>query len=317
MERNEIIRLLKAEGPLQQDLFERAMKVRTEYFGDEVVLRGAVEISSYCQKSCGYCAIRNPNKKLDRFRLTKEDILSIASEMRSVNISKIFIQSGQDPEIDEYLPDVISSIVANLGMEVILCLGERSEASYKSYAEAGAMGYVLKFETSDDELYNSISHASHSKRIACIDWIRKYGMKVGTGNIIGLPGQTLESIANDAVYAEKLHPDFVSTSPFIPNDGTPLENYPQGSINTTLNMMAILRIMIGGALIPTVSALEKIEKGGQLMGFKAGANVITINFTPTKYRDNYPIYAKQRFVVSLEHALNVVRSAGLRIKTDN
>jgi biotin synthase len=137
-------------------------------------------------------------------------------------------------------------------------------------------------------------------------------MKVGTGNIVGLPNQSLESVANDIMLGAALKPDFVSVSPFIPSEDTPLKSWPHGDVNQTLNTLALWRIILKDALIPTVSALEKIRPQGQLLGFHAGANVITINFTPAEYRRKYPIYAKERFIVSLEHALNTIRLAGLK-----
>jgi biotin synthase len=136
-------------------------------------------------------------------------------------------------------------------------------------------------------------------------------MKLGTGNIVGLPGQTLDHIVDDIFFAYGLRPDFVSSSPLIPNEDTPFENAEYGSIDVTLNTMAILRIMLGDPLIPTVSPLEKIRPGGQLAGLNAGANVMTINFTPTEVRDNYVIYSRERFVVTLDHAHRTIDKAGL------
>ena len=136
-------------------------------------------------------------------------------------------------------------------------------------------------------------------------------MKLGTGNIIGLPEQTLDTLAEDILLAQSMHPDFVSSSPFIPNEHTPLENLGQGNLQLALNSIAICRLLFPSALIPAVSALEKIHKGGQLMGLNSGANVLTINFTPKNFRDKYAIYSRERFVVSLSHARSTVADAGL------
>lgn len=148
-------------------------------------------------------------------------------------------------------------------------------------------------------------------------WIRDAGMKIGTGNIIGLLHQSIESLVSDIRLAFEFKPDFVSTAPFIPNQDTPLQDQPFGDINLTLNTMAILRIGLKDALIPAVSALEYICTGGQLMGLNAGANVMTINFTPKLFRENYNIYTKDRFIVTLDHTINIAKKAGLKVKIKN
>lgn len=157
-----------------------------------------------------------------------------------------------------------------------------------------------------------MAHSPLAKRLECIGWLQELGFRVGTGNIIGLPGQTLDTLAGDIQLAARIKPDFVSSSPFIPNQNTPYEQVPNGSLPITLNSIAICRILFPNALIPSVSALEKIEAGGQARGLDAGANVLTINFTPPESREKFAIYSQQRFVVSLEHALKTVDQAGLQ-----
>jgi biotin synthase len=313
--KSELKQLIQAEGDLQQELFRQARKVRQEFGADEVVLRGVIEISNYCQKNCDYCAMRAANPGLARYRLEAEEILAIAAEIAQSNISLLFLQSGQDPRCDSILAEAIPKIKQNFNLQVLLCLGERPREVYQQFAELGADSYILKFETSDPELYQEIAHTPLSRRLQCIHWLQEAGFKVGTGNIVGLPGQTLDTLAEDILLALQIQPDFVSTSPFIPNQDTPLESLPYGQVNYTLNTMAIYRLALKSPLIPTVSALEKIQPGGQLMGLNAGANVMTINFTPPPYRKRYAIYSKKRFVVSLEHALQAIKQAGLRVKT--
>jgi biotin synthase len=211
------------------------------------------------------------------------------------------------------LEEVIPQIKHTLGLDVLLCVGERPRAVYERFAELGADSFILKFETSDSLLYREIAHAPLGNRLRCMEWIRAAGLKLGTGNIVGLPGQTLESLADDILLAFSLRPDFVSCSPFIPNEGTPFEGHPEGSLRTTLNTIALLRIGLKSCLTPAVSALEKLQPDGQLLGLNAGANVITINFTPRARRKHYAIYSKQRFVVSLDHALDTIRRAQLRL----
>ena len=310
-----LIELLKADGGLQQQLFRQARAVRRDHGADEVILRGVIEFSNYCHKNCDYCAMRCRNKAVQRYRLTPEEILSIVAEIKKANVSVAFLQSGQDPNSDDILEEVIPEIKRRFDLEVLLCVGERSEEGYRRFAELGANGYILKFETSDPRLYRQIVHVPPTRRLQCLEWIQQSGLKLGTGNIVGLPNQTLDSLAEDICLALTIQPDYVSSSPFIPNQDTPLEHLPYGDLNITLNTLALLRIALKTCLIPPVSALEKIQPDGQLMGFDAGANVMTINFTPGRYRKKYAIYSKGRFVVSLAHALNTIKRAGLRVRT--
>jgi len=295
-------------------LFARARAVRQEELGDEVLLRGVIEISSYCQKHCDYCSMRATNKKSERYRLDAGQIYEIIEGMQAFPISTAFFQAGQDPHIDEVLDEVIPVIKHDFGMNVLLCLGERPRAVYQRWAALGADSYILKFEISDPQFYRDVIHAEPERRFRCLGWIKEAGMKLGTGNIVGLPGQTMDHLVDDIEFACELGPDFVSSAPFIPNENTPFQDASFGDVNVTVNTMAIWRIMLGDPLIPTVSALEKIQEGGQLMGLNAGANVITINFTPETWRKKYGIYSKERFVVSANHAFDLIERAGLRVR---
>lgn len=304
--------LLQAKGNLQEQLFQKARDVRREQGLDNVLLRGVIETSNYCQKKCDYCAMRCIDNKLEKYRLEPKMILSIAEQIKRANIGVAFLQSGQDPHDESILEEVIPKI-RELDMSVLLCLGEKRKEVYQKYAKLGANFYILKFETSDSELYERIVHDPLEPRLNCIQWIKEAGLKLGTGNIVGLPGQSLDSLVEDIQLARSLKPDFVSSAPFIPNKGTPLENEPHGDLNLTLNNMALWRILLKNCRIPTVSALEKIQTGGQLMGLNAGANIMTVNFTPKAEQDKFNIYSDKRFVVKLEHAQEVVQSAGLQI----
>lgn len=310
----DIMHLLTAEGSLQEELFEQARKVRREVGQDDVVLRGVIEISNYCRKTCDYCAMRTANREIERYTLTAEDIIGIAEQVKEAGINHIFLQGGENRGNDHTLEKVISIIRNNFGMDVLLCLGEKPKEIYNRFFQLGADSYILKYETSDPILYNRIKHGQLQKRLQCIEWIRESGMKVGTGNIVGLPGQSLESLANDILLDIRISPDFVSASPFIPNRNTPFQDYPKGSGNLTLNTIAILRVIMKTPLTPSVSALESVLPAGQTAGLNAGANVITINFTPKNWQHLYQIYSEKRFVVSLDHALNSIKRAGLRVR---
>lgn len=308
--------LLTSTGDIQQELFRQARAMRHRYLGDEVKLRGVIEISNFCQKNCDYCAMCRSNKSLKRFRLDTKTIMSAARNIVDTGITTVFLQGGQDPRCDKILEDVIPAITNDLGADVLLNIGERSKENYERLAQLGAKSFIMKYETSDATIYENVAHDRLDKRIQCMKWIKGAGMKIGTGNIVGLPNQTVDSLVSDIRLDIELKPDFVSVAPFIPNKGTSLQDLPFGDINLTLNTMAILRIGLKDVSIPSVSALEYIHTGGQVMGLNAGANVITINFTPQLYRENYNIYTKDRFIVSINHAINTIKNAGLDINSN-
>lgn len=310
-----LITLLQAKGELQEALFAKARQVRREQGADAVTMRGVIEISNACQKNCEYCAMRASNQDLPRTRLSAEQILAIADKIHQTGIPILFLQAAQDPICDRILEEVIPEVKKRYDMSILLCLGEKKRKVYEKFAELGADSYILKFEASDPQMYRHIAYTPLEKRIQCIRWLQELGYKVGTGNIVGLPEQTLDHLAGDILKVLELGTDFASSSPFIANPGTPLSHLGYGDLNITLNTMAIYRILLKDALIPTVSALEKIQPGGQLMGLNAGANVITVNFTPKYQQENYAIYSDQRFVVSLEHAQKIIAQAGLTLKS--
>jgi biotin synthase len=258
--------------------------------------------------------MRRCNADLQRYRMTAEEILAVAAEIKQARISTVFLQAGQDRQCDAIIEAVIPEIHRRLGLDVLLCVGERPPAIYHRYAALGAGAFILKFETSDPQFYRELTQVPAEHRLRSIRAVRAVGMRLGTGNIVGLPQQTIESIAADFLFARELQPDFVSAAPFIANEGTPLAAAPPGDLDLTLNLMALWRIVLPRSLIPAVSALEKIRPGGQARGLQAGANVLTINFTPEIYRCKYAIYSQRRFIVGLVHALRTIRGAGLQVR---
>jgi len=316
LDKHGVLQWLQVRGDQQQDLFREARDVRSRHSGDGVLLRGVIEISNHCEKACNYCAMRCQNQSIDRYRMSLPEIVAIAEQIKAHDISTVFLQAGQDRQSDPIIEAAIREIKGGLGLDVLLCVGERPAETYRRWAELGANAYILKYETSDPQYYRQIARVSPAHRLACLAAIRDAGMKLGTGNMVGLPHQTMESIAEDFLFALEIQPDFVSTAPFIPNEGTPFEQFGPGDLDLALNLMALWRVALKTSLIPSISALEKLRPGGQLMGLNAGANVITINFTPAECRAKYAIYSEQRFVVSLKHALETVQRAGLHIRSE-
>lgn len=312
LKRAEVLELLQASGPAQEELFRWARDVRREEGLDDVTLRGVIEVSNVCRKSCDYCAMRAPNPHLSRYELKPDHILELAGAIRQAGIGVVMLQSGEHPRHEELLDTVIPVLRREFGLSVVLCMGEWDVEMFGKYRRMGADGYILKFETSDNVLYQRMTRNRRSRRIESVEWARAAGLQVGTGNMVGLPGQTLESVVDDIYLGAELKTDFISSSPFIPNPNTPYENHPSGDLGVTLNAIALYRIALRRPLIPSVSALETLKPDGQLQGLNAGANVITVNFTPREARNLYHIYSDHRFVVSLEHAQRTIERAGLR-----
>ncbi|WP_151737572.1 biotin synthase BioB [Paenibacillus tengchongensis] len=315
MNKEEIIQLLGTAGAEQQLLFEQARNIRNEHFPQGVCIRGVVEVSNLCICNCDYCPMRRDNLKMNEvFALDESEILGAVEQIRTCGIHTVFLQGGETPAGTRMLGGAIRKIRSMFGDEVniILNLGVKSANEYAYLYEQGATGYILKFETSDRINHERLRHESLDKRLEAIRHLLDIGYEVGTGMIIGLPGQTLDSIADDILLARSLNVQMCSVSPFLPAPHTPLGSCPHGSINLSLNAISIMRILSPDWLIPSVSALEKIRAGGQVAGLNAGANVITVNYTPKRESGKYHIYGENRFVVTLGHALQTIAGAGLR-----
>jgi oxygen-independent coproporphyrinogen-3 oxidase len=210
-------RLLQARGAEQQELFARARRARGEAFGDRLKVRGVVEISNICAKNCDYCAMRAQNAGLERYALDAGAILAAARQILGAGISTVFLQSGQNPKNDGALCEAVAAVRAESGCEILLCAGERPKSAYEAFRAAGADSYILKFEAANPALYRSATHSDPQARLDCAGRIREAGMALGTGSIVGLPGQTLDDAAGDVLLAISMRPDFASASPFIAN----------------------------------------------------------------------------------------------------
>jgi biotin synthase len=312
MEKEEIVSLLAVRGERQQELFRRARSIREQHFGDRAVVRGVIEITDRCRVNCSYCPMRRDNLS-GGFILSARQIVAAAVAIRQTGIRVVFLQGGEMPETTEVVCEAIPELKRLFAEEIqiVLCLGNKSHAELARLKELGADSYILKHETSDPNLFYTLRHRCLEDRLACLQDLLALGYRVGTGNIVGLPGQSMESIACDILLPAQLGAHMTSCAPFIPARNTPLAGNPTGDINLTLNTLALMRIANPEALIPTVSALEKLRPGGQLAGLNAGANVITVNFTPEFEKSIYRIYGTGRFCVSLGHAASTLEQAGL------
>jgi len=312
--RQEVLEMLSARGTEQRELFDRARRLRETHFGNRIVLRGVIEITNLCRVNCTYCPMRRDNtRKNNTFYLEAEEILAAAAQIKAHGIRVVFFQGGEVPQTTSLLAEVIPRIreLFQGDVEILLNLGIKSFEEYALLKEKGADSVILKYETSDADLHLRHREEPLQGRLDCIRSLQSLGYRVGSGTIVGLPGQSLESLAEDVLLSQALELDMSSGSPFLPAPGTPLEDCPSGNLETSLNTIALMRLTLPKALIPSVSALERLQAGGQFRGMQAGANVLTINFTPDQYYKEYLIYGKDRYRVRLGHVQSILAEAGL------
>jgi biotin synthase len=305
---------LRACGDQQQKLFAAARQARRIAYGDRVIVRGLMEVTNLCRVNCEFCPMRRDNTRRNSiFELSEEQILETAAQIKESGINIVFLQAGEIKKTTAIVGNAIPKIRSLFGgaVEVLLCLGNKEEEEYLFLKRQGATSYILKHETSDPELNEKMRHSSFADRIERLRTLVRLGYKAGTGAIVGLPGQTVESLADDLLLALDIGVHMVSASPFIPAPDTPLAQHPPGDVNLTLNFIALARLINPHWLIPSVSALESRQSGGQSSGLAAGANVLTVNFTPVNERGHYLIYGKDRFVVRNDHVNDIVAKAGM------
>lgn len=314
MTKQEIIELLRGDGSNDEALFAEACAMREENFGRAVILRGVVELTNRCRVNCDFCPMRRDNSdKLSLFTLSDDELENQARLIHAENINVVFIQGGEIPQttaiVERAIPRIVNRLVSPV--EILLNLGNKTREEYRRLKEAGAISYILKHETSNPALYARHKHEGLDARLRCLNDLLDLGFKVGTGTIVGLPGQTIEDVAADLLLAQQLGVHMASASPFLSAPGTPLAHEKPGAIETTLRAIAITRLLMPKALVPSVSALEAIHKGAQGNGLRAGANVLTINFTPKERVEQYLIYGSERYVVKLNYVQYLLREQGL------
>lgn len=293
-----------------EELWRWADDVRRQTVGDEVHLRGLVEFSNYCERNCAYCGIRRGNRRLSRYRMTAEEILECAQKARQLGYGTVVLQSGQDEGFaPEWLAEVIQEIKRQTGLAVTLSVGERTERELRLWRKAGADRYLLKFETSDPELYRRIHPPLPGRdgdRIAQLKLMRELGYEIGSGVMIGLPGQSYESLARDILLFAELDLDMIGVGPYIPHPNTPLgrlarrenrDDQVPASEEMAYKVIALSRLVCPEANIPSTTALAILTaERGRALGLARGANVIMPNLTPLQYQVLYEIYPGKALV---------------------
>lgn len=290
LNREEIVELLKNDQ-INEELFSAADAVRKKYLGDEVHLRGLIEFTNICKQNCLYCGLRRDNKNVKRYRLSEAEILDFARKAVSYGYKTLVLQGGEDEYFNiERLTSLISKL-KELDVAITLSVGEKSPEEYQKLKEAGADRYLIRVETTDELLYHEMDPGmSLEKRKECIRNIKKLGFETGTGSLIGLPGQTLESIADDILFFKEIDADMIGVGPFIPNDDTPLKDAEGGDFTLALKVMAIIRLLMPDINIPATTAMETLNKQGRIIALQSGANVVMPNVTEGEYRKYYALY---------------------------
>ena len=292
---NELKALIETNDEAAAKLLkEKADEVRQQHYGKKVFLRGLIEVSSYCKNDCLYCGIRRSNKDADRYRLSREDILSCCKNGYELGFRTFVMQGGEDGTFtDDFMCDVISEIKSKYpDCAVTLSLGERSYESYKRMKEAGADRYLLRHEAASEELYSQLHPEGMNleNRKKCLFELRELGYQVGAGFMVGAPYQTTEHIIADLRFLQELQPQMIGIGPFIPHHNTPFAEEKGGTLELTLRLLGILRLMFPKVLLPATTALGTIAPNGRELGLQTGCNVVMPNLSPVKVRKKYDLY---------------------------
>lgn len=290
LSKEELIALLSNDD-YDKYILEAADRTRKRYVGDEVHLRGLIEFSNICKRNCLYCGLRYGNKNIKRYRLQPEEIIELARKGKEYGYKTVVLQSGED---DFYTVDKVKQIVngiKELGLAVTLSIGEKSLEEYKEYKEVGADRYLLRIETTDRELYEKLDpDMSHENRKRCLKDLALLDYEVGSGIMVGLPGQTIESLADDILFFKEIVADMIGIGPFIPNEDTPLSAEKGGRFELSLKVMALTRLLLPDINIPATTAMETLNKQGRIIALQSGANVVMPNITEGEYRRLYALY---------------------------
>ena len=287
-------KLLTTRDPvLVEDLCAEACRLRDEVYGRKVFMRGLIEVTSHCKNNCLYCGLRR-DMHCTRYRLTKEQILQCCRTGHELGFRTFVMQGGEDAWMtDERVCDIVRAVKREFpDCAVTLSLGERGRESFARLKDAGADRYLLRHETADAAHYARLhpSEMRFEHRMQCLRDLRELGFQTGCGFMVGSPGQTLETLKKDLQFIAEFRPEMVGIGPFIPASGTPFEHEPAGSVELTLRLLAIIRVMHPHVLLPATSALGTLHPQGRERAIRAGANVVMPNLSPQDTRALYSIY---------------------------
>ena len=277
-----------------QHLYDTAHATAQQYYGNKIFMRGLIEISNHCKNDCLYCGIRRSQPDVRRYRLTKEEILDCCEQGYALGFRTYVLQGGEDGWFDD---DRMCDIVAAIRQQytdcaITLSLGERSRESYQRLYDAGANRYLLRHETADPAHYARLhpTEMSFDNRMRCLQDLRDIGYQVGCGFMVGSPYQTIDTLYKDLQFIRQFKPQMVGIGPFIPASGTPFADRPAGSVETTLRLLSLIRLLHPPVLLPATTALGTLHPRGRELGIMAGANVVMPNLSPREHRKDYNLY---------------------------
>ncbi len=318
----EELAMLLVDVSVEEELAAAADRVRAAYVGNDVHLRGLIEFSNVCRQNCKYCGLRRDNGKIERYRIEAEEILALARKAKGYGYRTVVMQSGEDMYFSaERLSDILREI-KQMDLAITLSIGERSFEEYKLLREAGADRYLLRIETTDEKLYERMDPGmSFANRLRCLQNLRTLGYEVGTGSLIGLPGQTIRSLVRDILFFKSIDADMIGIGPFIPNGDTPLAGEATGDFHLTRRMVSLLRLLMPEANIPATTAMETLMPNARVLILQSGANVVMPNVTEGDYRRKYALYPGKMCVADtpvqcMECMSGKVRSIGRYVSGD-
>ena len=312
LNKNEIIELLNSKDEI---LFQSANKIREKYKGNAVHLRGLIEFTNICKNDCLYCGLRCSNKKLERYRLSDDEIVNCTQRAINAGYKTVVLQGGEDSYFDvEKICNLIKKI-KTYDVAITLSLGERTYDELKMFKQVGADRYLMRIETTDKALYKKMHpNMSFENRLQGLYNIKELGYETGTGCLVGLPEQTVKSLAEDILFFKELNADMVGIGPLIPHPETPLANANKDNFDMALKVMSITRLLLPDINIPATTAMESIRENGRIMALNSGANVVMPNMTDTTYRTKYEIYPNKICINdSPDKCVNCIKSKILSI----
>lgn len=314
---DEYLYLIQNRDLCKDYLYKNADEVCRNIYGNKIYIRGLIEFSNYCKNNCFYCGIRNNNKNIERYRLSKDEILSSADLGYKLGFRTFVMQSGEDLY---YKDDILVEIISNIKKKypdtaITLSLGERNFESFKKLKDAGADRYLLRHETCNKKHYEKLHpcNMSFENRIKCLEDLKRLGYQVGCGFMVGSPYQTEEDLANELLFLKKMKPHMVGIGPFISHKDTPFKNEKSGSVELTLFMLGLIRLTLPNVLLPATTALGTLDPVGREKGIKAGANVVMPNLSPISVRKKYMLYDNK--ICTGEEAAECIECLKRRIET--
>lgn len=274
-------------------LFRYACQTRERYYGNRVYMRGLIEFSSTCRRNCRYCGLRASNRRAKRFRMSRDEILACCRKGYELGYRTFVLQSGEDPWYTvERMTGIIAAIKSAFpDTALTLSIGERPKDEYRMFFAAGADRYLLRHETASRRLYGELHpDMDFDRRRECLEDLKEIGYQIGAGFMVGLPGQRAEDLAEDLKYLQKLNPHMIGIGPFIPHSETPLGNAAGGTVEDTLVMLALTRLLVPDSLMPATTAMGSLHQQGRELAIKAGANVVMPSLTPVGQKEKYALY---------------------------